>query len=121
MSKKRKANAVPKRIGGVKVPKALRRGLKELAASETGKAVLTEALMAAGAVLAATQTKPGSKTRKLAAKHAPDLQSIEGGLSDVRAATAERFEAATRTFTETLRRSDSPPLVVAPESAPPAE
>jgi hypothetical protein len=55
MSKKR--NTVPKRIGGVKVPKAVRRGLKELAASEDGRTVIADALSAAGAVVASAQAR----------------------------------------------------------------
>jgi len=37
---------VPKPIAGVKLPKALRRGLKRVAKSQDGKTVLTEALVA---------------------------------------------------------------------------
>jgi hypothetical protein len=119
MSKKRKAS-VPKRIGGVKVPKAVRRGLKDLAASQSGKAVLTEALLAAGAVLAAHEAKPGSKTRRLAAKHAPELKAaLAEELSGAKAAAAERLQAATRTFTEALRTGA--PTAAGPEAAPPAE
>src|SRR4051794_40185296 len=99
MSKKRKS--VPKRIAGVKVPKAVRRGLKDLAASQDGRTVIAEALLAAGAALAASQARPGSKTRKLAAKHAPQLEAAldEAGTvaSDAKAAVAARFEEAART------------------------
>ena len=120
MSKKRKVS-VPKRIGGVKVPKAVRRGLKDLAASQSGKVVLTEALLAAGAVLAANEARPGSKSRKLAAKHAPELKAaLAEELSHAKAVAAERLQAATRTFTETLRGGGQAPTTV-PEAPPPAE
>jgi hypothetical protein len=123
MSKKR--NSVPKRIAGVKVPKSVRRGLKDLAASQTGRTVIAEALLAAGAALAATQAKPGSKARKLAAKHKPELQAAVGEAgavaSDAKAAIAARFQEATRTFTEALRSNGHAPPEPAPEAAPPAE
>jgi hypothetical protein len=120
MSKKR--NSVPKRIAGVKVPKAVRRGLKDLAASQTGRTVIAEALVAASAALAVSQAKPGSKSRKLAAKHKPQVDAVLGEAaeiaSDAKAAVAARFEEAARTFTEKLRGPGNP---VAPEAAPPAE
>lgn len=53
----KKAAKVPKRIGGVKVPKAVRRGFKELAASEHGRSVIADALSAAGAVVASAQAR----------------------------------------------------------------
>lgn len=121
MSKKR--NSVPKRIAGVKVPKAVRRGLKDLAASQDGRTVIAEALVAAGAALAATQAAPGSKTRKLAVKHKPQVEAAlgeaAGMASDAKAAVAARFQEAARTFAETLRGPEAAP--VAPETAPPAE
>jgi hypothetical protein len=121
MSKKR--NTVPKRIAGVKVPKSVRRGLKDLAASQTGRTVIAEALLAAGAALAATQAKPGSKARKLAAKHKPELEAAVGEagamVSDGKAAVAARFEEAARTFTRALRGNGHAPPEPAPE--PPAE
>ena len=49
MAKKTK---VPRRIAGVKLPKPLRRGLKDLARTQNGRTVLAEALVAAGGVLA---------------------------------------------------------------------
>jgi hypothetical protein len=123
MSKKR--NTVPKRIAGVKVPKSVRRGLKDLAASQTGRTVIAEVLLAAGAALAATQAKPGSKARKLAAKHKPELEAAVGEAvamgSDGKAAVAARFEEAARTFTQALRGNGHAPPEAAPEPAPPAE
>jgi len=43
---------VPKRIGGVKLPKPLRRDLKTLSETKDGRAKIREALVAAGGVLA---------------------------------------------------------------------
>jgi hypothetical protein len=53
----KKASKVPKRIGGVKVPKAMRRSLQELASSEDGRTVIADALSAAGAVVASAQAR----------------------------------------------------------------
>ena len=50
MAKKTHKALLPKRIAGVKVPKAVRKGrLGELLASQTGQALLAEAVLAAGA------------------------------------------------------------------------
>jgi len=120
-----KKTNVPKRIAGVKVPKALRRGLRDLAASQHGKTVLVEALAAVGAALAATQAKPGSPTRKLAAKQATNVEGAAKGLrakaAATRSATAAALEDAARSFTETLRRRDltetPPPAPATPPAA----
>jgi hypothetical protein len=51
MAKKKHKSLLPKRIAGVKVPKAVRKGrFGELLASQTGQALIAEALLAAGAI-----------------------------------------------------------------------
>lgn len=92
-------NKVPKKIAGIKLPKPLRRALRDLAASQSGRAALVEALAAAGAALAATQAPPDAKNRKLA-----------GG---------KALEPAVRAFTEALRRQpeEAPTPVAPPPSA----
>jgi hypothetical protein len=114
MAKKR--NKVPKRIAGVKLPKTVRRGLKTLAKSQTGKTVLAETLLAAGAALAAVEARPGSKTRKGAAspgrKLKPAALAATAAALDSRASIASAFEQAARSFTDALR---------GPRSAPPGE
>lgn len=95
-----KKNKVPKKIAGIKLPKPLRRAVRDLAASESGRAALVEALAAAGAALAAPQAPPGAKNRKLAAGQA--------------------LEPAVRAFTEALRRGqpeEAPTPVAPPPSA----
>jgi hypothetical protein len=47
-----KKTKIPKRLAGVKMPKALREGLKQLAATESGRVVISEALEAVGRVVA---------------------------------------------------------------------
>ena len=115
---------VPKRIAGVKLPKTLRRGLRDLAASQSGRTVLFEALAAAGAALAAVEAQPGSKTRTFAARQAPRVKAaaaeLQGKAGDARTAAAAAFEDAARSFTEALRRkgpAETPPPVTTPPPA----
>jgi hypothetical protein len=101
----------------VKLPKALRQGLRELVASPSGRAVLEEALAAAGAALATAQAKPVSKSRRAAAGQAP---SPEAAAATARSAAASALEDAAHSFTEALRRRDlaeTPPQSV-PEPSP---
>jgi hypothetical protein len=120
-----KTNKVPKRIAGVKLPKPLRRGLRDLAASQNGRTVLVEALAAAGAALAASQAQPGSKTRKAAAENAPKVgaaaENLRARAGETRDATIAALEDAARSFTDTLRRraASEPPAqsTTAPSSA----
>ena len=55
---------VPKHIGGVKLPKALRRRLKDLAASQGGDLLILEAFAAAEAVLLSCKVKKVRKSGK---------------------------------------------------------
>jgi hypothetical protein len=120
-----KTKKVPKKIAGVKVPKALRRGLRDLAASQTGRTVLVEALAAAGAALAATQAAPASPTRKLARKEAPKVaaagEELKARAAEARSAAVTALEDAARSFTEALRRRDvldsTPPQTPAPSAS----
>jgi hypothetical protein len=119
MAKKRK---VPKKIAGVKLPKPLRRGLRDLASSQSGRTVMIEALSAAGAALAATQARPGSKVRRAAADQAPQVEAaadaVRDRAADLRSAAVTALEDAARSFTEALRRRDAatetPPQVTTP-------
>src|SRR5690349_4441988 len=88
-----KTSKVPKTIAGVKLSKPLRRGLRDLAATQTGRDALAEALDAAGTALAAIQeaTPPDAGGK-------PGRQDTDG-----RAAAVQALEAAARSFTETLR------------------
>jgi len=129
MAKKRNKISVPKRLAGVKIPKAVRRGLKGLAASQSGKAVIAEALVAAGAALVAAEAQPDSKARRAIREKAPAAKGAArkaaGGVTatalESRAALGVAFEEATRMFTDTLRRRSSPatssPASIAEEPA----
>jgi hypothetical protein len=103
-----KKNKVPKTIAGVKLPKALRRGLRDLAASQNGRLALTEALAAAGAALAATAiAKPAPETPEAAVKLTPKARAAANKLrsqaTKARAATVAALEEATRSFTRALQ------------------
>ena len=103
---------VPKQIAGVKVPKALRRGLKDLARSQNGRTVLTEALVAAAGVLAAHEAQPGSHARGFVDAKAPGAKAKAKALGEEArswGASAGAFTDAARAFTETLRRSAGSP------------
>jgi hypothetical protein len=101
-----KTRKVPKKIAGVKVPKTLRRGLRDLAKRREGRAVLAEALAAAGTALAAVRSGIGSA-----------VTAGAEAAGEARAATVEALEDATRSFTESLRRRE--PEVPTPETTPP--
>jgi hypothetical protein len=105
MAKKAK---VQKRLAGVKIPKALRRGLRDLARTQSGKAILAEALIAAGGALAALESRPGSKTRALVAEKAPQARAKAKKLAANARESGGAFEDATRAFTESLRRRSAP-------------
>lgn len=118
-----KKNKVPKTIAGVKLPKALRRGLRDLAASQNGRKALIDAFAAAGAALSATQAKASVKSRKAAAAAAPNADSASEAprtsRAETRAANAAALEDAARSFTDALSRNAPPeaPSVTTPPSA----
>lgn len=116
-----KKSKIPKKIAGVKLPKALRRGLKDLAASQNGRKVLTEALAAAGAALATTQ-RPKSKLADAATANAESASEAPARkASEVRAATVAALEDAARSFTDSLNRRtpvvETPPVTTPPSAA----
>lgn len=113
MAKKTK---IPKKIAGVKVPKALRRGLRDLAASQTGRAALVEALAAADAAL----TPPKTAEAAGSDAKAPSARARKKQATDAQATTVAALEDGARAFTEALRRperTEAPPQATTPPSA----
>jgi hypothetical protein len=108
MSKKRKS-FLPKRIAGVKVPKAVRKGrFGELLASPAGQALLAEAVMAVGAVAGAKKVAEAPQARealKAAAGKVRDA-AADAGKSTTAASgvLAYALGEAARSFTEALHR-----------------
>jgi hypothetical protein len=109
-----KKNRIPRKIAGVKIPKALRKKslIKSLLGSPTGRQVIADALQAAAGAaavaLVATRAAGGTKTGAATAHPGEDgaqvakraLKSAAGALTDV-LSNAEKAalsrEAATRT------------------------
>jgi hypothetical protein len=113
MAKKNGPIKLPKRIAGVKVPKAVRKGaLGDFLASKTGQALIAQALMAASAALVAKQqAEPGSATRKAgkgakaAVKSAGDVVDASGGgtAALAPATLAYAFTEAVHAFAASLK------------------
>jgi hypothetical protein len=116
MAKTKKKSLLPKRIAGVKVPKAVRKGRMGAAiASPTGRAVLAEIIMAAAAVAGAKKVKDSPRTRNTLADVAAHLREAGGGTGQVakgagKAATAAggaitfAVAEAARAFVDALNR-----------------
>lgn len=110
MSKKKKSKSLlPKKIAGVKVPKAVRKGrFGELLASKTGQALIAEAIMAAGAVAGAKKASDSSKARSFVHDAAQAVRKAgDSPKADVQGATdviAYALGEAARTFADALRR-----------------
>lgn len=104
MAKRLKKNAMPKRIGGVKIPKPVRRGVRQFVNSQGGKAITTEVVAALGAALAAGQMKRGS-----APQGRNDLSGLDLAGATASTASAVKFAIgeATRTFNEALHQGKS--------------
>jgi hypothetical protein len=122
MGKKRKRSKgiIPKRIAGVKVPKAVRKGrFGELLASKTGQALIAHAILGAGAVAAGLKAKDSPKVRDAAhdAKHTVgDAAANAGGAAgDVSATLAFALGEAARSFADALRHRGGEPRSFAPE------
>lgn len=110
--KKRKTKSLlPKRIAGVKVPKAVRKGrFGELLASRTGQVLIAEALMAAGAVAGAKKAGESPKARHLVHEAAERVRHAgDGGGREMGAASATLAYAlgeAARSFADALRHDN---------------
>lgn len=105
MAKKRKrANGVPKRIAGMKVPKALRRGrVAQLLASPVGQALLIETVARAGEHLISREARPGSSVRTAAARSQDAMADLGQGASESSAAFAYALRQAARAFVTAMQ------------------
>ena len=108
MSKKSKA-FLPKKIAGVKVPKKLRKGrVGELLASETGQALIAEALVVASAIADAKTAADDPKAREALTHLFDRVRSLgdgDGGqVSEASSAMTYALGEAARSFAEALRR-----------------
>lgn len=101
-NKKKRARYLPKRIGGVKVPKAVRRGhFGAFLASPLGIALVAEAITELGEAAVLNKTHTGRRARKFL-KH-PITSARRKGRDLAHGALAFAMTEAMRTFSETLR------------------
>ena len=105
---KKTRSILPKKIAGVKVPKAVRKGrLGELLASKKGQALVAEAVMAAGAIAGAKKLKDDPQARGAVADTGRSLKHAgrEAGYdaSALTATLAYALGEAARSFADALR------------------
>lgn len=108
--KKKQRSLLPKRIAGVKVPKALRKGrAAKFLASPLGVAILSDALLVAGAATVSHEAKHGSATRQLASRTREEMEDAAAAAKRRGEASTdalrEAFAAASRAFAERLNRT----------------
>ena len=104
-SKKKSKGFLPKKIGGVKVPRSVRRGrFGELLASQTGQTLIAEAVLGAGAVAAGLAAKDNPKLREIAHDAKKKLAHAGDDLRHSDSALVYALGEAARSFTEALRR-----------------
>jgi hypothetical protein len=119
MPKKQKKSSVPKRIAGVKVPKALRRGLRDLAGTQKGKLVLAEALVVVSAAVAAANPKTRGVAADLPKKAKKRAKGLATEFRSDGATLAAAFAEAKRSFIDTLQPAPPTPVAAAPEAPTP--
>jgi hypothetical protein len=127
MAKKKNKSSkslLPKRIAGVKVPRAVRKGrFGQLLASPAGQKLILEAIAAAGVIATAGRAKDSRKVRQFAHDAAGALRGVghgaQDGASTLNTGLALAFGEAARAFTEALRR-DAPTRTTAESDWSPA-
>ncbi len=105
MAKKKKSR-LPKKIAGVRVPKAVRKGrFGELLASQTGQKLIAEALLGGAAILAGKKAAESPRLReatsKAKAKVADTVEAATPSVTD--GALAAAIAAAARSFADALQ------------------
>jgi hypothetical protein len=98
MAKKLRKQKIPKRVAGVKIPKTLRRGARQLLKTQSGKAMATEALTALTAAVVAGQFRPGGPGRRM---HVGD---VAGAAESSGSALKYAMGEAVRSFEEAFYR-----------------
>ena len=104
MAKKRK-NKLPKRLAGVKVPKALRKGeIGKFLVSPEGQKLVAQGLAAAGAMIAATQAPKAVKAAKEPAAEATHAgQEAAHQVAQAGSTLGSALTAAAQAYAKTLR------------------
>lgn len=108
MSKKDKPR-LPKRVAGMKVPKVLRKGkIGAILASPVGQAILLEQLIRVGdRLLPMGGAEAGSGLSQMTGSSLKALKHVGAEGSDLGARVTEAFNAAARTFVQTLREEQT--------------
>jgi hypothetical protein len=113
MSKKRKKakGLIPKKIAGVKVPKAVRQGrFGELLASKAGQALIAQAVLGAGAVAAGVKAKDDPKVRQAAHDTKHKLKDLGAdatqGAGLATSTIAYALGEAARSFADAIRHGE---------------
>ena len=110
--KKKKSDLLPKRIAGVKVPKAVRKGrFGELLASPSGQKLILEAIMAGAAVVGAKKASKNPEVRSFAHDVAEKVRGDDGhphkhrghDAAPATAVLAYALGEAARSFADALR------------------
>ena len=98
-----KSIKVPKKVAGVKVPKALRKGaLNDFLNSSAGKLLIAEAIAAAVAALALRRTESGERTATVVGRRAMELG--ETARDEARRAS-DRLSTAVRAGVQAFREA----------------
>lgn len=120
MAKAQKTPALlPKRIGGVKVPKSVRKGrFGELLASQTGQTLLAEAVQGANGRSTVIMADPGLRSF---AEHIAERLQQEGDREAATAALAFALGEAARTFINALDEHQRVHAQSLKAAAPPAQ
>lgn len=110
---KRDRIKLPKRVGGVKIPKVIRKGpLGEFLNSHAGRLILGEALVAAAAIFTATKTDDDSAVAEGLRHPVDGARRLGNAMALSSADHSERLghacREAGRTFRETLHAAYDP-------------
>lgn len=105
MAKKaKKRNRLPKRIAGVKVPKALRRGqLGQLLASPVGQAILIESVVRMGEHMLSRESATGAALREAAGRPGAAAAGLGDQAAQQSSQVVYAMRRAARTFIDCMQ------------------
>jgi hypothetical protein len=105
MAKKaKKRNRLPKRVAGVKVPKALRRGrLGRLLASPVGQAIIIESVVRTGEHMLSRNSASGSALRDVAGRSGAAASGLGHQAADQSSQVVYALRQAARSFIDAMQ------------------
>ena len=108
--RKKSKRLLPKRIAGIKVPKAVRKGrFGELLASPRGQALIAQAVLGVGAVAGGLKAKDSSKVKSATQDVKAKLGGVSESVAETNGALAYALGEAARSFAEAYRRGGPEP------------